>query len=47
MVRHDVIHKRLRKLDGYLLILHRSREYSLEEFLDSPNVMAVLNAFCN
>jgi len=36
MVRHDVIHKRLRKLDEYLLILHRSREYSLEEFLDSP-----------
>lgn len=36
MVRHEVIHKRLRKLDEYLSILHRLRGYTLEEFLDNP-----------
>ena len=36
MVRHEVIHKRLRKLDEYLTILHQLQQYSLEEFLDSP-----------
>lgn len=36
MVRAEVIRRRLQKLDEYLSILERLREYRLEEFLAEP-----------
>ncbi len=36
MVRHEVISKRLRKLDEYLSILHGLSRYSYEEFINDP-----------
>ena len=36
MVRHEVIRKRLNKIDEYLKVLKRLQAYSLEEFLGDP-----------
>ena len=36
MVRHEVISKRLRKLDEYLAILHGLSRYTYEEFVNDP-----------
>ena len=36
MVRHEVISKRLRKLDEYLAILHGLSRYTYEEFINNP-----------
>ena len=36
MVRHEVISKRLRKLDEYLSILHGLSRYTYEEFINDP-----------
>lgn len=36
MVRHEVISKRLRKLDEYLAILHGLSRYTYEEFVNNP-----------
>ncbi len=36
MIRPEVLHKRLAKLDEYLAILHQIRQYSYREFLDNP-----------
>lgn len=36
MVRPEIIHKRLIKLDEYLSFLYRARKYSYEEFISDP-----------
>lgn len=36
MPKPEVIHRRLQKLDEYLLILEKLSTYSLEEFLENP-----------
>ena len=36
MVRQQVISKRLKKLDEYLVILNKLRRYSYEEFISDP-----------
>jgi len=36
MVRPEVIHKRLGKVDEYLTILKKIQRYALDEFLDDP-----------
>uniref|UniRef100_A0A7C1JFT1 DUF86 domain-containing protein n=1 Tax=Caldilinea aerophila TaxID=133453 RepID=A0A7C1JFT1_9CHLR len=36
MVRPEILHKRLRKLDEYLTILRQMQRYSLQEFLSHP-----------
>lgn len=36
MVRPEVIHKRLEKLDEYLAILHQLQRYSYDEFIGNP-----------
>lgn len=36
MVKRQIIHKRLNKLDEYLSILQEAQKYSYEEFIASP-----------
>ena len=36
MVRAEIIRKRLNKLDEYIAILHRVRQYSFEDFIGDP-----------
>lgn len=36
MVRPEIIRKRLNKLDEYLSFLHKSQDYSYEEFIANP-----------
>jgi uncharacterized protein YutE (UPF0331/DUF86 family) len=36
MVRPEILHKRMNKLDEYLVILHQLQRYEREEFLSNP-----------
>ncbi len=45
MVKRDVIHKRLKRLDEYLSILHSLQKYSYEEFVANPELYGSTERF--
>lgn len=45
VIKREVIHKRLNKLDEYLQILYGLQKYSLEEFLSEPEHYASVERF--